>query len=448
MMALHRANPDAFINGNINLLKAGRVLRVPDADEIRSLNRQQAVQEVAQHNAEWSSGGAAPLEASSTNFASQTQDTSREGRLSLDSPDDSFNASEGRVSGGADIASADIDALTQELSATQETLDKTQGENSELRSKIDSLENQIQTLESMLEVSSESLRAMELAAAKDEIVDDVNSVADDVTESAEVAVDEVSSAVDEVVDTTAEIEESIPDLYSDAAVDDEIDSVAESITEEQELQAAAEEVVEDAEPEEVKKEAPKVKPIPLPKPSQPSLIDTILEYLPFIGLGVIALLAGIWFFLKRRGSDDDDNDFDAFFGSDLDELPKEDDDFESAAVVDEFETEVEETVELEEPVDEEPVEEDSPEPETEDVVAESDIYIAYGKYDQAEEMLLKALNQDPAHHEARLKLLEVYSTQGNLESFDPSYAQLRTNGASRQFDFTRRVSPRVNSRSG
>ena len=33
MLALQRANPDAFINNNINLLKAGYVLRIPDVRE-------------------------------------------------------------------------------------------------------------------------------------------------------------------------------------------------------------------------------------------------------------------------------------------------------------------------------------------------------------------------------------------------------------------------------
>jgi len=56
MLALQRLNPDAFIGGNINLLKAGYVLQVPGADEIARLSRQDAVVQVAEHNARWRDG--------------------------------------------------------------------------------------------------------------------------------------------------------------------------------------------------------------------------------------------------------------------------------------------------------------------------------------------------------------------------------------------------------
>ena len=42
MLALQDLNPDAFINGNINRLKRGEVLRVPDIDDIRARTQAQA----------------------------------------------------------------------------------------------------------------------------------------------------------------------------------------------------------------------------------------------------------------------------------------------------------------------------------------------------------------------------------------------------------------------
>ena len=44
---------------------------------------------------------------------------------------------------------------------------------------------------------------------------------------------------------------------------------------------------------------------------------------------------------------------------------------------------------------------------TTDVVAEADIYLAYGRYGQAVSLLAGALHKDPDQHEVRLKLLEV-----------------------------------------
>jgi pilus assembly protein FimV len=59
MMALYRANPDAF-GGNINILRRGAVLRIPGADQIAALNQSQATSEVHRQMDAWrtESGGA------------------------------------------------------------------------------------------------------------------------------------------------------------------------------------------------------------------------------------------------------------------------------------------------------------------------------------------------------------------------------------------------------
>ena len=52
MLAIYRANPEAFI-GNINRLKAGAILRVPSPDEARELGRGEANAEVKRQNESW-----------------------------------------------------------------------------------------------------------------------------------------------------------------------------------------------------------------------------------------------------------------------------------------------------------------------------------------------------------------------------------------------------------
>jgi pilus assembly protein FimV len=60
MIALYRANPDAF-GGNINILRQGAILRVPDADQIAALNQKEAMGEVHRQIEAWREGeGAAP----------------------------------------------------------------------------------------------------------------------------------------------------------------------------------------------------------------------------------------------------------------------------------------------------------------------------------------------------------------------------------------------------
>jgi pilus assembly protein FimV len=56
MIAFFRANPDAF-NGNINLLRAGAILRVPSSNEVAGISAAEAAGEVGQQNAAWRAAG-------------------------------------------------------------------------------------------------------------------------------------------------------------------------------------------------------------------------------------------------------------------------------------------------------------------------------------------------------------------------------------------------------
>ena len=53
MLALLRANPEAFGENNINILKRGAILRLPDSDEIASVSRSDAIAEVQRQHQLW-----------------------------------------------------------------------------------------------------------------------------------------------------------------------------------------------------------------------------------------------------------------------------------------------------------------------------------------------------------------------------------------------------------
>lgn len=53
-----------------------------------------------------------------------------------------------------------------------------------------------------------------------------------------------------------------------------------------------------------------------------------------------------------------------------------------------------------------------------DPVAEADVYIAYGRDSQAEEILKEALRTQPDRHAVRLKLLEIYYSRKDLRAFE------------------------------
>lgn len=65
-----------------------------------------------------------------------------------------------------------------------------------------------------------------------------------------------------------------------------------------------------------------------------------------------------------------------------------------------------------------------------DPVAEADVYIAYGRDSQAEEILKEALRTQPERHAVRVKLLEIYHSRKDPRSFERLASELygMTNG--------------------
>lgn len=425
MLALQKANPGAFINGNINLLKAGQILKIPNRDEIQGLNQRQAVKEVASQNAVWSGDvEAAPLEASRKSLSSYDDAEESEGRLSLSSPKDNSSVSQGRISGADDNAVAKLGELEAELNASQETLDSAQSENRELKGKISSLEEQIQTLESMISISSDSLRALELQAAESSV--EQNQEQD---ESLGLNVDITEPTLDALeLEETGEV--AVEPIDSEGA-SSELD-----LSFDEDVVAVADEVVEPI-AEESPEATPTAQPVKVVQPipvASTSIMDLVFEYGIYIAIVLVLIIVALVVYLRQRGFEEDDEfdeyldegqpQFDeAYDDAELDEGAYPDDLAEledlNGGDAEDSKTELNDTEA-----------EDDVEPQTEDVVAESDIYIAYGKYDQAEDMLQKTLSSNPDHHDARVKLLEIYAAQDNIESFDPVYAELRSSSAS------------------
>ncbi len=66
----------------------------------------------------------------------------------------------------------------------------------------------------------------------------------------------------------------------------------------------------------------------------------------------------------------------------------------------------------------------APSLQTSDVIGEADIYAAYGRYPHAIGLLTGALEEDPNRHDVRLKLLEVAVAGGDRQTFDSHLPEL------------------------
>lgn len=384
MLAVQRLNPEAFINGNINLLRKGQVLRVPTGTDIDNVGAQQAVSEVAQQNSEWSDYSGAPqLEGSKRQRASaDSSGNGISGRLTVAGADTSDSVQAGRAAGevGGDTA-----ALQNELAISLEELDSSRRENAELKDRVSEMEEQIETMERLLEVSNKELQALQQAAASN------------------------SSESQEVAQSSAD---------SQSAEQGEAPVVAKPV----EAKPAESPKAQDS----AKADSSKV--VRSAKPKEPSFMDMIMDNILYIGAGAVAILAGVFLLLRRRKDEEEDLDegyTPAVSAAEPEEPEADIDAAIESGVADDFDMADDDIDLLEE---DELVSEAPTESQTGDAVGEADIYIAYGKFDQAEEMLQGALVQDSTNTAARLKLMEVYLETQDLDKFDQQYDQVAALG--------------------
>ena len=145
MLALLRANPDAFIDGNINLVKRGAVLRTPQSAELTQYSAAQARAVVHEQVGQWRQmhqpapqPAAVAGEAANTSTTPKAQARVADARLEITPP----AASDGRQAGttsGID-AGGEGDMLRQELQTTKETLAARDAEVQELKGRVADLE--------------------------------------------------------------------------------------------------------------------------------------------------------------------------------------------------------------------------------------------------------------------------------------------------------------------
>ncbi len=169
MLAILRANPDAFFKDNVNALKEGAILRIPTQEEISAVTASEAMAEVvAQHQA-WAaetivadSGYTPPSSTTGTTGTGTTDDS----RLALVPPrvgSDSVGDRPG-AAGGTD-ASAE---LRSELARTQEQLASSNQESTELRQRVQELETMQGDTNRLLELRSSELAELQRRLAEAE----------------------------------------------------------------------------------------------------------------------------------------------------------------------------------------------------------------------------------------------------------------------------------------
>ena len=352
MITIFEANPEAFMRGNINNLKRGAELKVPDSEVFNQLSQREAMSMIARHNENWRTGKRSEPRvvmdtSSDSGYKSTTQTSnSEQGRLSL-----STDSSETGI-GGSSVSDIIVEEENEIL--------KQQNDSLIVQSESDA--EKIQQLERLLELKNEQLANMQ---------------------NREEAVPE--EVQPKKVDTTTEIEPLSKPIQTEVSTPSVTDNA-----------------------------------------SKNSTIDNVLSgqynlYMA-IGGGVILLLLIVSIMRRRR----DDVDYNTAISSNKSDVTP------SSTPTESYSKSADEVLAGTNVDDSETVEDILVEKDIADTAAvsdplgEADIYLAYGKFGQAESLLLAAIAEDPERIELSTKLLECYAEMNDHNKFESQVNSLET----------------------
>lgn len=436
MLAMLRSNPEAFINENVNGLKRGYILRIPDRDDIITLDQAEAVAMVREQNALWRQyqqavaggepGSAMEREAEDDEGAGMVEST--EAHLEILAAGTGMSASASK-----DPTQMSSRELRAELALSRESLETERVEKEELQQRVDSLEGQVNRMKSLLTLEDSDLAEMQQAATPVEA-----EVMPEGGLAEEVMVEEQLEAVmEEAADLEAimEAEEAtLEELSAEEGAEQEL-FVDEQQAAEEQVEFVEEIVEQQADLTEDFSVTPYTEPAFMQKQNPLTAILNNPTLLAAAGGGLVLLLLLVALIMKRRKSGGDDE---ALVVSNLEDIADQIDDRDVIREVEdervkqemaaaeaeagvgavEQELNTQATGELtaegavvtppEAAADEEP---------RDDIIAEADVYLAYGIYQQAEELLQNALKDNPDKDSYRVKLAETYLAGKNSDAF-------------------------------
>ncbi len=463
MLALLRANPEAFNGQNINGLKRGQILRMPDESELTTLTNAQALAEVQSQYTAWGSikdnlstavserpevsSVPEPVEAEDeeevTGQAEEVVESDPE--LKLVAANESDETTEQAVS---------VDSGTgNDLILANETIQALTQENIELKDRLQESETLLSDLKRLLELKDDELAALQEQMARS----DAAAEAEEVIEEEPVAEEEEVIEEEVIEEEPEELVEEEPVAEEEELIEEEPVAEEEEVIEEEPEELVEEEPV--AEEEELIEEEPEevIEVIDEPAPADAGIMGMVNQYLgpvkemllgnPIIGMavgGVILLLLIVIVILKFKKEPAEVMHIDAptaeafpdFDSGDLGDTGGEAPDSEAVTALPESESEAEtampeeEAPEFDLDTDDEQEEEEktqfiapeaaAPDEEEaeEDPLQEVNTYLAFEQFDQAEEMVRNAINDDPENPEYYTKLLEVFYTSGNKKGYE------------------------------
>ena len=398
LVSLFRGNKDAFIGDNMNRLKAGKILSIPDATEASAVPAGEARKEILAQAADFNAyrkrlAAAAQAAPAKEQVATQTV-TGKIAPKVEDKAPPPKGKDKLEVSRTEPAKAAKGAPLQGRVATLEEDLVSRERALKEASSRISDLEKNIRDLKALAELKSQAGADLQkqAQAAKPGAVEAKKPDPAPVVVAAKPAETPKPAEVPKAADASKPVEQPKP---------------AETPKASEPPKAA------DAGGVAKPPEAPKPKPKPVAPPPEPEP-DFIADNMPLLagGGGVVALLLGWLGFNAYRRKRADAKQTEAP-GAELDL---------SAHSV--FSTTVAPPDSEQEPSQFSSTGAGMAAQETVDPIVEAETFLAFGRDAQAEEILLEALRTEPQRQEIHLKLLDIYAARKNPSQFESVARQL------------------------
>jgi pilus assembly protein FimV len=438
MLALLRANPSAFFGGNVNNLKAGKILTVPERETIAAVPKAEAAKEFrAQYDA-WQeyklklagAGRAVAVAETETPMvvakseakkdeAKKSEKTAKAAKAGKDKSAASGKAvpvdllkivranleqdipEESTKTPGVETkkdAGKEQRALTERVATLEEAIESKQMQNKEMRERVGKLQEQVKNTERLVDLENKDLALAQKQAAEKQAA-------------------EAKAAAEKAAQEKLALEKAAQEKLA-------LEKAAQEQAAKDKAAADAAKAAQAAKPVEApkpageaapaKKPAVAAKPAPAPAVPEEGLLDGILAsvmdnplLLALLGaLGVLGAGVGGMYAYRRRRASQEFSESILSSSSLSSEASITDGSGQAAASDTSFLSDFSQGGMGNIHTDEV------------DPIAEAEVYLAYGRDEQAEEILKDAIVKDPARQELKGKLLEIYFQRNDVAGFE------------------------------
>lgn len=415
MMALLQSNPDAFVDGNIHRLKTGQVLRIEDPSLLNAMSRKQAANEYIAQTESWNQYRQTVAERTGrqavvADAGSQQQPVQAEtgGELTLSSPD----GKDLQAGAGAseDAMSNDLITLQDELRQVRENASSVHERNVELNRQLQEMEEELARLQRSVSIKDDELAALQKQLA--ELNAQTRAAAG--TAGEQPAAEPTAPAAEEPVTARTEADEAEEPAGSRE------EPAAEKPAAEEQPRAAVE---PEAGPKGMVEEY-----LAMARDIFNSAVEVVSgmisssgtnSLLMYVAAPVLLVLVILMLIVVRRRRQAEGNYQESILSGGPSTVTNSGEAASAgeSSFLSDFAVSGAGAIQTE----------DS----EVDPLTEADVFMAYGRYEAAEERLREAIEKDPGRKELKLKLLELYSATQNSSAFEglaeEYYASLGSN---------------------